>query len=457
MAQTTKSKRKPNQDRYLTERGGIFYYKRRVPTKLAHLDERGQHVRMSLQTDDLAQARAARDIYEQADDEYWAALTLGVSKEGARTSYLAAVKRAQAMGFSYRPAAEVAREELEAILQRLEAVASPQTPVIAVETVLGTIAQPSVTVTEAFDIYKNEIVPHELAGKSAGQRARWESGKGFAVRNFVEIVGDLAMDKLSRADALKFYAYWMERIAPKDGAATHTASHGNRLIGNMRVLYRSYFSHFGDRDRKNPFDGISFKERSTKKRKRASFDLAWISGVIFKPGALAGLNAQARGIALVVAEIGARPSEVCNLVRDTIVLDHPVPHLRIEPREDPGDPREIKTYSSIRVVPLVGIALEVMKRFPEGFPRYKDKENSLSAALNKYFRENDLFPSRKHTMYSFRHTFEDRMKEARIDSELRRILMGHTVDRPEYGEGGSLQLRQQELMKIVLPFDPSIV
>jgi hypothetical protein len=35
--------------------------------------------------------------------------------------------------------------------------------------------------------------------------------------------------------------------------------------------------------------------------------------------------------------------------------------------------------------------------------------------------------------------------------------MGHTVDRPKYGSGGSLKLYQEEMMKIVFPFDPVIV
>lgn len=49
------------------------------------------------------------------------------------------------------------------------------------------------------------------------------------------------------------------------------------------------------------------------------------------------------------------------------------------------------------------------------------------------------------------------MKEAGIDSELRKILMGHTIERVEYGTGGSLQWRRDELIKIALPFDPEIV
>jgi hypothetical protein len=62
-----------------------------------------------------------------------------------------------------------------------------------------------------------------------------------------------------------------------------------------------------------------------------------------------------------------------------------------------------------------------------------------------------------HKIYSFRHMFEDRLKEAGIDDELRRLLMGHAIDRPKYGSGGSLEWRQTELRKIELAFDPSIV
>ncbi|TPJ65980.1 integrase, partial [Mesorhizobium sp. B2-7-1] len=68
-----------------------------------------------------------------------------------------------------------------------------------------------------------------------------------------------------------------------------------------------------------------------------------------------------------------------------------------------------------------------------------------------------LFPTENHTFYSLRHSFEDRMKNARLDEELRRMLMGHTIDRPKYGEGGEMKMWQEELMKIALPFDPDIV
>lgn len=43
------------------------------------------------------------------------------------------------------------------------------------------------------------------------------------------------------------------------------------------------------------------------------------------------------------------------------------------------------------------------------------------------------------------------MLEGGLDYGLRCTLMGHKSDRPEYGDGGSLQYRQSELLKIVHP------
>jgi hypothetical protein len=62
------------------------------------------------------------------------------------------------------------------------------------------------------------------------------------------------------------------------------------------------------------------------------------------------------------------------------------------------------------------------------FPRTKT-EASMSTALNKFFRETDLFLTPEHKIHSSRHIFEDRLKDAGIDEELRRISMRHAIDR----------------------------
>lgn len=443
-------------DRHLIQRSGIYHYKRRVPQKVAHLDARAPHVRQSLKTDDLAFARAKRDLLEAADDALWASLLLELPGDPARQRYQAAVRRVEAMGFMFRPAAVLAASaSIEDIVERLEAV--ERAPAPTAQAVAGILIVPAVTVSQAFEIYCDEIVPDELLNKSEAQRAQWKKVKQRAVNNFVDMAGDIAMTEITRDHALKLYAHWRKRIAPKDRdvRASHSASSGNRDIGNMRVLYEAYFSHIGEVDRLNPFARLNFKV--SKKRSRPPFPSEWITGTILRAGALSTLNDEARGIVLALIETGARPSEIANLGRDQIRLAHAVPHIAIEPRDDPDDPREIKTASSERMVPLVGIALAVFERHPAGFPRYRNRENDLSATLNKYFRSNGLFPTTKHKIYSFRHSFEDRMKEAGLDDELRRIMMGHTIDRPQYGSGGSLAWRRDELSRIALPFDPAIV
>jgi integrase len=223
----------------------------------------------------------------------------------------------------------------------------------------------------------------------------------------------------------------------------------------MRTLYGAYFKYNGQRDRPNPFAGFNFEERGPK-RKRPPFPTEHITGVIMKPGSLAGLNEQARGILLASIETGSRPSEIANLMPGDIRLGDAVPHIIIQPRHDPNDPREVKTDTSERTIPLVGIALEVFKKFPNGFRRYRDNEEAASAAINKYLRENELMPSGKHTLYGFRHSLEDRMKLAGLGDDVRRMLLGHKVNREAYGTD-PLEWKQKELLKIALPFDPAIV
>lgn len=443
-------------DRYLVQRSGNYYYKRRVPSTVAHIDKRSPHVRISLKTDDRKLARRKRDMLEAADDAYWGSLIVDGISDPVRRRYEAAVRRVEALGFTFREAS--AFEEPSAfnsLLERLRLALDRGAADPVTTPLMGVVNVPKTTINDAFNLYCEEIVADELIGKSQAQRDQWKKVKRRAVNNFIDLVSDKAMDEITIDDAKKVYRHWLSRIAPKDGLPTASASSGNRDLGNMRVLYDAYFRHMGDNRRENPFSGLNFSTR--RKKKRPPIPTDWIKSTILKKGSLATLNSEARGILLIMIETGARPSEICNLDENTIRLDHPVPHLAIEPREDPDDPREIKTESSRRVVPLIGVALDAATKHSKGFPRYRNRENDLSATLNKYFKENELFPTPSHKIYSIRHSFEDRMKEAGLGDDLRRILMGHTIDRPDYGSGGSLVWRRDELKKIQLPFDPQIV
>lgn len=446
--------RRRDPERFLSKRNGFYQYKRRVPLTLADRDVRAPTVRVSLRTDDHALAMMKRDIHERADDDYWAALLLGADGEASLRQYQAAVVRAEALGFAYRTADELAALGHQEVLARLDAISHrPGSPGAAA--LLGVVPRPKVTVKQAFKVYLDEIVPPDIVGKSAIQKVEWKKVKQRAISNFVQVVGNVPVSAITREQARKFHKFWLDRIAPAEGRPTHTPSSGNRDLGNMRQLFHRYHDHIGQKDSTNPFEGLSFSEKI--KRSRPAFSVDWLKSRLLSGEKIMALNPQARGIVLMMIETGARPSELANLGPTNISLAAPVPFISIEPRTDPEDPREIKTGSSVRQVPLVGVALEVAKRFPTGFPRYWNKERTLSNTLNKTLSENGLLETPGHSAYGIRHSFEDRMKEAHVDEELRRAMFGHTIDRPKYGSGGSLKLKQTALKKIVLPFDPAVL
>ncbi len=71
------------------------------------------------------------------------------------------------------------------------------------------------------------------------------------------------------------------------------------------------------------------------------------------------------------------------------------------------------------------------------------------AVLNKFLRENGLMETAYHTLYSLRHSFEDRMLAAGIDDRIRRHLFGHRLDRERYGKGATLEHKQELLQAAV--------
>jgi integrase len=191
------------------------------------------------------------------------------------------------------------------------------------------------------------------------------------------------------------------------------------------------------------FKGLRLKGET--ERPRVPYETDFIEKRIFAKGALDGLNEDARFVLYVVGDTGLRPSEVVNLQANAIVLNTSIPYVKILP-----DGRRLKTEDSRREIPLVGAALAAMRKRPEGFPRYRDKSSNLSATLNKYLWENNLRPTKNHTVYSLRHSFKDRLIAVEAPDSLIDSLMGHKTYKPKYGKGPSLELKLKYLQRIAL-------
>ena len=170
-------------------------------------------------------------------------------------------------------------------------------------------------------------------------------------------------------------------------------------------------------------------------------------------GAFDKLNAEARDILLISIETGCRQNELHDIPASAIILDHAIPHLALA-FEEGDDRREVKNVASVRLVPLVGLALAAAKRHPDGFPRYRDKRG-YSGLVNKYLRNNLLVPARKYTVGGVRHTWESRLKEIGIYMDDRGEMMGHSISaargREQYGDVMSLSAKRDLVLRITLP------
>ena len=438
-------------DQYLKQRKGRWYYVRRVPQRFGEFDNRGV-IKLALNTGSREVARARRDSLAEADEQLWASLSaLGSdpSQDSAVKRYRAAKSRAFARGFIYTPVEDLSSEttqigELLARIEMLEcSVGKPHAKAEA-DALIGTAPKASLTITEAFNLYCEKITVGDHKGKSPTQRESWRKVKHRAVKNFLRVCGDKPMSEITRAEGQAFYEWWGNRIDPKDGAKPMSGNSGNKDITNLSILFKSYWSYEGEPKRDNPFADLRFKNVVYKSI--PPFSAHWIETKLLAPGALSGLNDEARLVFCTLMETGCRPSEIVNLEPENIVLDDDVPHLRIRPT----DKRKLKSKSSNRDIPLMGIALEAMKLAPQGFPKYRDKETHFSNALMKFLKANNLLETPDHRVYSLRHAFEKRMLEADLDYGLRCILMGHHNTRPSYGDGGSLAYRRDQMAKMTL-------
>ncbi|WP_319568229.1 DUF6538 domain-containing protein [Cohaesibacter marisflavi] len=440
------------EDRFLQQRGKRWYYVRRVPIDLAsHYS--AKYIRKRLKTSDLAEARIRRDAMERADDALWADMrTDGQTTDTASRRYEQAINRALALSYKYVPASELATGgDISDILRRVEDLPAGEGYSKAnADALLGRISKPDVSLSDAFKVLRNEIRAAELARKDKEGKEDWIKLKQMSIDLFVDVCGDIPIGAISREDGRTFFNYWKDRVLGKSGTKI-TGKYANRHIGNLRSLLKDYWAHVGE-DHQNPFDGFSFGEKQ--KGKRVPLRVEQIETLFLMPGAFQKMNREARLITYMMIETGARMSELATLEAEDFRLEGDYPHVMIFEREG----RAVKTDHSNRILPLVGISLAAAKIAEKagGFPHYRPRRKGLSTTLNKFCRENHFFDDGQ-SMYSIRHTFEDRMKEADTDVEMRKYLMGHDIDREEYGSFASLKKKWEAVKKIELPFDPATI
>lgn len=426
---------------YAVKSDGYWKYRRRVPVEFSDVDKR-PFVKVSsrIKIADDPRCIVASSIIDNINGEteiYWQTLADG-RVEAAATRFKAAVKKARRHGFAYKSAAELADPEAtttDEIVSRLESLiasggADKPDDLAALA---GGAGDDDIMVSKLCAEYEASQKT-ALATMADDQVRKWRNPKLRAVANLRKVIDDKLITQLTRSDALAFRTWWQTRVLDT-GMKTDTA---NKDFGALNKMLKTLIleRHL---PMESPFSGMRFE--SDGQGQRSAFTADFVQSRILATGALDDLNEQARAVIYLMSETGARLSEACNPV---FVLDHEVPHLCIRAQD-----RKTKTWQSVRDIPLVGVALTVAQAFPDGFPRYRHKGDHLSNLVNKFFENHGLRPTDDHSLYSLRHTFEDRLTAVGVPEKVMAALMGHKYSRPRYGAGPTLQLKKSWLSKIV--------
>ena len=157
-------------------------------------------------------------------------------------------------------------------------------------------------------------------------------------------------------------------------------------------------------------------------------------------------------ILLLCTLTGTRLSEIAGLRRCDIKLDEKIPLIELVQYGD----RSLKTKNSVRDIPLVPLAVKVLKKHlashvdPMAFPRYnkngKVSGDSASATINKFIIRIGI---RGKTAHCTRHTMRDLMRLADIPPYIIDAIQGwgsNTVGE-SYGRGYALEQKLNALNK----------
>jgi len=423
---------------YLIERAGNFYFNRRIPEQYRPHDPRDV-IRFSLKTKDYKTACRRALAENDRLEAYWRTLVLS-GQQQAEKEYHAFAERAKSLGFTYYSADALAAQELGMLLKRLLHIEKENFNEKHTEALLGKARQPDMQLDQVLQRYF-DLSRATVLNKSPNQVRKWENPRKKAMANFIKCIGNKALSELTREDTLKFRDWWIERIkneklviASANKDLIHIKTMVTAIADNLKI----------DLDTAHLFKKLIIVGDDSERRLPLETD--YIINTLLNPINLKGLNEQARWALHAFAETGAGLNELTGLKPEDIVLNGDIPHIHIRPRKG----RSLKTKFRNRVIPLVGYALDAFKACPNGFTNYHDRPDSLSTIISKYLRDKDLLPSPQHTIYSLRHSFQDRLLAVNTPDRIQADLMGHKFNRPQYGDGATLAHKLEWMKKICL-------
>lgn len=430
-------------------RGGVIYYQRAIPKDLQHRYP-AKLIKLSLETGDLLTAKRKIEQLDRETEAEWSMMR-GNPEATPKTIKGQAVELLRKHGLSADAASndEIAidlfRDHLDDKRQRYagrdeviyreadESEFLSPVEIKAAQIIAGTVKP---TLSDALELYL-EVHPKR-------DTKRFEVHARIVMKTLTDVLGDKPIEELSRSDGHKYVAAQTAR-----GMKTGTI---DRYMNSIRAIIGTWFRE-KEIDRTNPFSQIPIPKSGEDAGKRQPFTGPELQTLF---DACKTQDDDVRWLIAMLGDTGARLAEVAGLALDDLVLDAEIPHVVIQPHPW----RSLKTPSSAREVPLVGVALWAAQRVKEtahkaqrfAFPRYttaqETKATHASNTIAKWIRSLGM----EHTAHELRHAMADRLRDVGCPQEVREAIGGWATRgiAATYGKGYSLRVMSDWLGKVVL-------
>lgn len=259
------------------------------------------------------------------------------------------------------------------------------------------------------------------------------------------------IEGLKREDARKVRDHMLSR--EKKGGGTMSPTSVRRELNTLSAVVNLALREFDLRGKAvNPFEGLQVTGEKGGKAiaeedKRDPLPSPVIEAMRHRLKDEQGL------IWRLLAGTGCRLAEVVGLRVEDVSLSGAVPFIRVTWHEG----RRLKTAASLRVVPVVGDALEAAKealQLPRKgnmvFERYARPRgaDAASAILMRHLREETK--NARHVVHSLRHNMKDALRLAGVEKPIQDLVLGHASDSvgERYGgEAARLEVAHRALLK----------
>lgn len=288
-----------------------------------------------------------------------------------------------------------------------------------------------------------DVKDHYLKLKGSNKDRKFHNMVNRNITYLIDAIGDKDLSDFTSSDGAKFRDYLSNRRL--------SLSSIKRIFASLRPMINLMIEEQGLNVR-NPLAN-TFMLSEEVKVKRLPIPLSVIQNI---QSLCLVINDDIRWIVAMISDTGMRLSEACGLMFTDVRLDCEIPHIMIKSNMC----RSLKTRSSERIIPLVGLSLWAAKQaiqvpYREGreflFPRYikdnKCNSNSASAALNKWLKAH---VDEGCVIHSFRHSLRDRLRAVECPSDIVDQIGGWSRSSvgQSYGEGYPLKVLHKWLQRI---------